>query len=240
MLQEGQQLDRFAQAHVVGQAGALIEAMQEGQPAQTALLIGPQLSGEPRGRRQGIGGFLLVVLLQHRLQAGPGREGMDRQAGEGLPFIARDPQGVIEAEGGLSGAELLGVLEVQGPQFDPGPLVLHQRAALGRELLEVLQVQRDPADHEFPAPLQGFPEGEAAGLLGQLGGDGQAQAAGQTTGEARGEHHPDAHIPQAGRGGSHQDEGLRGGELHRLGGGGIQAPLQGLKGQQGAAQALQQ
>ena len=164
---------------------------------------------------------------------------MDWEPGQGLALVARDAQGVIEAEGRLRGAELLGVLEVQRPQFDPGALVLHQGAALGRELLEVLQVQRDPADHEFPAPIQAFAEGEAAGLLRQLGRDRQAQAAGQAPGEAGREDHTDTHIPQTGRGGAHQNKGLRGGELHRLGSRGIEAPLQRLKGQEGAAQALQ-
>ena len=51
VLQEGQQLDRLAQAHVVGQTGALVEAVQEGQPAQAPLLIGPQLAREALRRR---------------------------------------------------------------------------------------------------------------------------------------------------------------------------------------------
>ena len=33
VLHERQQLDCFAQTHVVGQAGALIESVQEGEPA---------------------------------------------------------------------------------------------------------------------------------------------------------------------------------------------------------------
>ena len=49
VLQEGQQLDRFAQAHVIGQAGPLIKAVQEGEPAQAPLLVGPQLAGEAFG-----------------------------------------------------------------------------------------------------------------------------------------------------------------------------------------------
>ena len=49
VLQEGQQLDGFAQAHVIGQAGPLIKAVQEGQPAQAPLLVGPQLAGKAFG-----------------------------------------------------------------------------------------------------------------------------------------------------------------------------------------------
>ena len=102
-----------------------------------------------------------MVLLEHRLQARPGREGMHRQALQRFAFVAGDAQGVIQAEGRFGSAELLGVFQIQGPQFDPGPLVLHQRAALGGQLLQIAQVQRDAADHEFPAPLQRFAEGEA-------------------------------------------------------------------------------
>ena len=46
LLQHGQHLDGLAQAHVVGQATAEAEVLQEMQPAQPGLLIGPQLAGE--------------------------------------------------------------------------------------------------------------------------------------------------------------------------------------------------
>ena len=45
-----QQLDRLAQAHVVGEDAAEPELAQEGQPGEPALLVRPQLTGEASGR----------------------------------------------------------------------------------------------------------------------------------------------------------------------------------------------
>ena len=240
VLQEGQQLDRFAQAHVVGQAGALVEAVQEGQPAQAPLLVWPQLAGEARWGRQGVGGLLLVVLLQHRLQPRASVEVVGGQPVEGVAFARGEPQGVVEAEARIGNAEFLGVLEIEGPQLDPGPLVLHQRAAFGLQALQVAQGQGDPADHEFPFPGERFAQGEAARFLRQLGLDRQAQPAGQAPGEAGGQHHAHAHIPQLVGAGAHQHKRLGRGELHRLRGGRIQAPLDRLKHGEGPAHALEQ
>ncbi len=44
--QQGQELGRLAQAHVVGQAGPEAEVAEEGQPAEAPFLIGAQLAGE--------------------------------------------------------------------------------------------------------------------------------------------------------------------------------------------------
>ena len=46
--QQGDDLNGLAQAHVVGQAGAQAELRQEVQPAQAAVLVGPQLGAQPR------------------------------------------------------------------------------------------------------------------------------------------------------------------------------------------------
>ena len=240
VLQEGQQLDRLAQTHVVGQAGALVEAVQEGQPAQAPLLVRPQLAGEARGSRQRIGGLLLVVLLQHRLQPHAGHKAVHRQAVEGVALAGGEPQGIVEAEVGVGDAEFLGVAQIGGTQLDPGPLVLHQGAALGLQALQVAQGERHPADHELPAHHQRFAEGEAARLVGQFGLDRQPQAAGQATRQAGRQDHAHAHVAQLGGGGAHQHEGLGRGELHRLRGGGIQAPLDRLEHGEGPPQALQQ
>ena len=48
---ERQELDRLAQAHVVGQDAAQAQVAQEGEPRKPALLVGPQRPGEARGRR---------------------------------------------------------------------------------------------------------------------------------------------------------------------------------------------
>ena len=219
VLQEGQQLDRFAQAHVVGQAGALVEAVQEGQPAQAPLLIGPQLAREARGCRQGVGGLLLVVLLQHGLQPRAGVEAVHRQPVEGVAVAGGEPQGIVEAEARIGNAETLGVAQVGGAQLDPGALVLHKRAALGLQALQVPQGQGDPADHEFPFPGERFAQGEAARFLRQLGLDRQAQAAGQAPCQAGRQHHAHAHIAQLVGAGAHQHKRLGWRELHRFRGG---------------------
>ena len=128
MLQKRQQLDGFAQAHVIGQAGPLVEAVQEGEPAQPSLLIGPQLAAESLWGRQGVGGLLLVVLLQHRLQPWTSIEAVHRHPHQQFPFCSGQPQCVIEAQFRFRPTESFGVLEVVGPQFNPGPLVAHQPA----------------------------------------------------------------------------------------------------------------
>ena len=49
-LQERQDLDRLAQAHVVGQDAAEAEPLEVVEPAQPLALIGAQLAVEARGR----------------------------------------------------------------------------------------------------------------------------------------------------------------------------------------------
>ena len=153
--------------------------MQKGQPAQAPLLIGPQLAGKALRGRQRIGGLLLVVLLQHRLQAGLGRELMHRQPHQGVALAGGQPQGLIQGQRWIGSAEALGIAQIPRPQLDPGALVLHQRAALGRQALEVFEAEGDTTDHQLPLPFQGFAQCEALGTLGQLRHDRQPQAAGQ-------------------------------------------------------------
>ena len=240
VLQEGQQLDGLAQAHVVGQTGPLVEAMQEGQPAQAPLLVGAQLAGEAGRGGQGIGGLLLVVLLQHRLQARSGGERVHRQTVKGVAVAGGEAQGVVEAQARVGIAEAFGVAQVVGAQLDPHPLVLHQGAALGGESFQIAQVERHPADHELPVPHQAFAQGEAAGALRQFRGDRQAQAAGQAPGETLRQHHAHPHIAQLGGCRAHQHEGLGWGELHRFRRRGIEAALDRLEHGEGPAQALEQ
>ena len=116
--------------------------------------------------------------------------------------------------------------------------MLHQGAALAGQPLELLERQGDAADHQLPRPLQVFAEAEAPALLGQFGLDRQAQPASQPAAEAGGQHHPNPHIPQLGRGGSHQHKRFSWCQLHRFWGCCIQPAGQGLKGHQGTAEAL--
>ena len=240
VLQKRQQLNGFAQAHVVSQTGPLIEAVQEGEPAEAPLLIGPQLTAETFRGRQGVGGLLLVVLLQHRLQPWAGVEAVHRHPHQQFPFRPRQPQRVVEAQFRFRPTEAFGIFEVVGPQFDPGPLVAHQGAALAAQALQFPQGERHPADHQIPLPVQTLTQRETARALGQFRFDRQAQSAGQATGEAGRQLHSHAGIPQLPGGRAHQHEGLGRGELHRFRCGALQTPLNGRKHAQGAAHAFQQ
>ena len=180
-----------------------------------------------------------MVLLQHGLEARATFKAVHRQAHQGVAIGGGEPQGVIQAQARFGAAEALGIFEVGGPQFDPGPFVLHQGAPLGREPLQVLQAQGDAADHELPLPIQAFAEGEAAGFGGQFGFDGQAQATGQAAAEAGGQHHTHAHVAELAGGGAYQHKGFSGGELHGLRGGGINPPGNRFKHREGPAHALE-
>ena len=118
--------------------------------------------------------------------------------------------------------------------------MLHQGAALAGQPLELLERQGDAADHQLPRPLQVFAKAEATTLFRQFGLDRQAQPAGQPATEAGGQHHPNPHIPQLGRGGSHQHKRFSWCQLHRFWRCFIQPAGQGLKGHQGTAQAFQE
>ena len=214
--------------------------MQEGEPAEAPLLIGPQLTTESFGSRQGVGGLLLVVLLQHRLQPWAGIEAVHRHPHQQFPFRSRQPQCVVEAQFRFRATEAFGVLEVVGPQFDPGPLVAHQGAALAAQALQFPQGERHPADHQIPLPVQTFAQGETPGSLWEFSLDRQAQPAGQAAGEAGRQLHPHAGIPQLAGSRAHQHEGFGRGQLHRVRCGALQAPFDRREHRQGSSQALQQ
>ena len=62
----GQRLQRFAQAHVVGQNAAQAVLAQELQPVQALLLVGPQ-AGLQGSRHAHLGQLLLAGELLHQL-----------------------------------------------------------------------------------------------------------------------------------------------------------------------------
>ena len=119
-----------------------------------------------------------MVLLQYRLQPGACIEGMHRQPHHRVAFCGGQAQRIVEAQFRVGAAEPLSVLEVIGPQFDPGPFVAHQRTAFTAQTLQLPQRQRDATDHQLPAPIEAFAQGEAAGPFGKFGLDGQAESAG--------------------------------------------------------------
>ena len=69
-LQERQDLDRLAQAHVVGQDAAEPEPLEVVEPAQSLALIGAQLAVEARGRIDGHDPLELPQVLPDLLEGG--------------------------------------------------------------------------------------------------------------------------------------------------------------------------
>ena len=69
--QQRQDLDRLAEPHVVGEAGAEAEAGQQVQPAQAGLLIGPQRAVQGRARIDG-GAVRSAQGFERLREPGPG------------------------------------------------------------------------------------------------------------------------------------------------------------------------
>ena len=116
----------------------------------------------------------------------------------------------------------------------------HERTSLVGEPFQLPQGQGDPPDHQIPAPVEGFTQGETAGAFGQFRLDGQTQATGQAARQAWGEIHADSGIPQLARCRSHQDEGFRWRELHRLRSRGVQSPFDRREDTERPSQSFQQ
>ena len=181
---ERQQLDRLAQAHVVGQDAAEAELAEEGQPGQPALLVGPQLAGEAgRGRHRpqpvvGLAGQQIaqpavgvhpdqrdLLVGFARAQAQPGRQRVRRGHRPGLVALQ----------------ELQRRLQVRVVQLDPlaaqpdqrdlqpgqlGQLVRIERlVAHGHVVTEVHQVTQAEPGHGRPG---GRRAGRGPGPRGQL------------------------------------------------------------------------
>ena len=83
--------------------------MQEGKPAETSLLIGPELTRKSFGGGEWVWRFLLVVLLQHGLQARTGVKLMHGQAHHRVAFGGGESKRVVEAEVWIGGAKALGI-----------------------------------------------------------------------------------------------------------------------------------
>ena len=78
---QGDQGDRLAQAHVVGQAGAEAERGEVGEPGQAVALVVAQVGVQPGRRLDGVAGGGGQQLLAHPEQAGADD---DRGVGVGL------------------------------------------------------------------------------------------------------------------------------------------------------------
>ena len=88
-LEQGQDLDRLAQAHVVGQDAAEAELLEVVEPAQALALVGPQLAVEARRRRRAprpprTGGAFCADLLEGGVDLDLGLRGQERVEQAGL------------------------------------------------------------------------------------------------------------------------------------------------------------
>ena len=135
LLDRGQGLDRFAQPHVVGQAGAQPPAPQEGQPGIAPLLVGAQRSAEP------IRSFQLLELgpsgelPQQVLQPAAGRHAVHVQPTRRLPGAHRQPDDVFQRDLALPVPEIQRRPDLAGVELHPLAAQLHQRRfQLGQRL----------------------------------------------------------------------------------------------------------
>ena len=69
-LEQGKNLDRLAQTHVVGEDAAEAEPMEVIEPAQALALVGPQLAVKSRRRIERDDALELAKLLAHLLECG--------------------------------------------------------------------------------------------------------------------------------------------------------------------------
>ena len=172
---ERQELDRLAQAHVVGQDAAQAQVAQEGEPRKPALLVGPQRPGEARGRR-------------HRRQPPVGLPG--QQVAEPAVGVHADQRDLVA--GAALGQSEAGQQRVGGRHR--ARLTALQELQRG---LEVRLVQLDPLAAQ---PDQG---GLEPGQLGQLGRVDHLVADGHVVAEVHqvAEPEPGLGDRRAGRGG---------------------------------------
>ena len=91
---------------------------------------------------------------------------MHRQAHQRVPFTGGEAKGVVQAQIWVGGTETFSVLEVVGPELNPGPFVAHKGTALAGQALQLPQRQGDAANHELPAPIEIFSEREPPRTFG--------------------------------------------------------------------------
>ena len=137
-LEEREELDRLAEPHVVGQAAAEAEVLEEAEPAEPGPLIGAELALETRWRRGG---------------------GDPREAAQALPGLR---EGLVARRRGLAGEPGVEEGGLGGPELQVVPLRLSEPGER-REPLEPLLGEDPeaaiPQGHEAFAAAQGGEEG---------------------------------------------------------------------------------
>ncbi len=226
VLEQRDELDRLAQTHVVGEAGAEAHAIEEGQPAQARGLVGPQLAVEALGLVQsrhprGVGrAFQKVrhppagVDALHRQAASAAAGQSHRLQQTHLPLAA-----VLE--------QLLRLGDLLGPQFDPAaPQPDEGRPAPGLlgQGTHVLGRKHAVADGDPPAEMHERRQPQLRPALAPAAGSAAGGRDLQPRGEpgllrtppARGDH-VDARLPQQPRELREEPVGLGRAQFHRAG-----------------------
>ena len=135
LLDGGQGLDRFAQAHVVGQAGAQPPAPQERQPGIAPLLVGTQRSAEPFGSFQFLELGPSGELPQQVVNPAAGRHTVHVQPARRLPGAHRQPDDVLQCDLALPVPEIQRLPDLVGVELHPLAAQSHQRRfQLGQRL----------------------------------------------------------------------------------------------------------
>ena len=179
--EQGEQLHRLAQPHVVGEHAAEPERLQEGQPGQAALLVRPQRAVEA-GRRGRPGASRRSACPDSRSPSGP--SAVDRhhrqrvrssgrrpaRAGAGRPTVSSP----AERSSSQAGGEPLRV------QLDPLPAQPHQRGLQLGQGGQLVGGQRLVAEGQLPAVVDERVQAEPA--VGGATVPGRGPAAGRAAG----------------------------------------------------------
>ena len=153
MEQRGDDLDRLAEAHVVGQAGAEAHVGHVGEPREPARLVGAQLADEGLGVERGLDRVALKERVDEALDvalcddldlAGAG----DHRAGE----RGGERRGAVHVAGRLGAfEEALHLLHRARVDGHPLAAPLHERLLESRDLAELFGREVVFAERDLPA-----------------------------------------------------------------------------------------
>jgi hypothetical protein len=143
------ELDRLAQAHIVGQAGPQAERAHAVEPAQAARLVRPQ-GGLKRRRGGQLGAGAFSQAFEQLGETAGGRDGRGQRTG--LDFAGKCglhgfAQLQLRRARGQASLDLAELARIDG---DPSAAVAHERSLLLGERGELLQRQCVVTDRGLP------------------------------------------------------------------------------------------
>lgn len=173
--EQGEELDGFAEAHVVGQASAEAEVREEIEPGVATALVGAEFAGEAGGSGEvaNLGGVAEAID-----EAGDPAFSAEVGKGDAEDFA----QGVAGGEfaGGAIAEEAEGIADAGGVDAQPAAAELLEFAGAAGEFLQFFHGDGLVAEESGPVQTDFFVEG-----LGRGGGFGRGgEAAGEIDAEA--------------------------------------------------------